>query len=201
MRDFCPDFLEQVMRLTAGKAEVAIIFLLRSVTTSDYSPHIRIKDFAAIAHCSYRGADDALARLRSAGIIERNSKGRGYRLCTERWLLMKSYSPQLVEHVRIANRGGYVYAIKNPHVPGLVKIGRTTQTVEARSRSLSRGAGVPAPFAIVCKAATIDAVATEKRLHEMLAPHRLSGCEFFQIDDAQAVSAFNSLGLHVETAA
>jgi hypothetical protein len=47
---------------------------------------------------------------------------------------------------------GYVYCLTNPSMPGLVKIGMTTNDPEERAAELSSATGVPTPFRVeVCK--------------------------------------------------
>jgi hypothetical protein len=63
---------------------------------------------------------------------------------------------------------GYVYAMNNEAMPGLIKIGMTTDTPEERAKELSSATGVPFPFkVIVCKKVHNPKV-KEAAIHELL---------------------------------
>lgn len=76
---------------------------------------------------------------------------------------------------------GYVYVLTNDAMPGLVKIGRTTQTPYSRADDLSRASGVPIPFRVAMYASFPDCIAAERFVHKRMAGWRLSAHrEFFQ---------------------
>jgi DNA segregation ATPase FtsK/SpoIIIE-like protein len=78
---------------------------------------------------------------------------------------------------------GYVYALINPAMPGLVKVGRTARDPQGRVNELSAPTGVPTPFELVFDILVADAAATEARLHESLtrSGYRVAeNREFFQ---------------------
>ena len=63
---------------------------------------------------------------------------------------------------------GYVYAMNNEAMPGLIKIGMTTDSPEERAKELSSATGVPFPFkVIVCKKVHNPKV-KEAAIHELL---------------------------------
>lgn len=75
---------------------------------------------------------------------------------------------------------GFVYFLTNPSMPGLVKIGHTTQDVETRLRQLN-STGVPNPFLLAACVSVVDPARTEAELHVLLAAHRHSNDrEFFE---------------------
>ena len=90
-----------------------------------------------------------------------------------------------------------VYVLTNPSMPGLVKIGKTTQEeIEIRMKQLF-STGVPVPFdcAFACKVP--DASIVEKALHHAFGNARINPTrEFFRIE-ADRVIAILKL-LHVE---
>lgn len=92
-----------------------------------------------------------------------------------------------------------VYVLTNPAMPGLVKIGYTTQ-LDANTRiSQLYTTGVPFPFDLrfACKVPNAEEV--EKALHIAYAPHRVNPKrEFFKIDADQAIAILRLL--HVEDA-
>ncbi|GEM78512.1 hypothetical protein VSU01S_07570 [Vibrio superstes NBRC 103154] len=64
-----------------------------------------------------------------------------------------------------AQMNEWVYILSNPAMPGLIKIGMTTRSVEERVRELNRSTSAPASFTIERKFRCRDGLAMEKRLH------------------------------------
>lgn len=81
-----------------------------------------------------------------------------------------------------------IYLLTNPVMPGIVKIGNTSQNdVQSRMAQLYT-TGVPVPFECVYAAEVPDAIGLEKALHNAFAPQRINPKrEFFQIDPTQAL--------------
>jgi hypothetical protein len=76
---------------------------------------------------------------------------------------------------------GFVYILSNPSMPGLVKIGRTTRSVEGRANELYQ-TGVPTPFVVERQVLTPDCEALESEVHNALADCRVNGSrEFFRV--------------------
>lgn len=92
-----------------------------------------------------------------------------------------------------------VYVLTNPAMPGMVKIGRTSQD-DAKTRiDQLYTTGVPVPFNLefVCKVPNSEEV--EKALHLAFAPHRINPKrEFFSIEPIQAIAILKLL--HVQDA-
>lgn len=92
-----------------------------------------------------------------------------------------------------------VYVLTNPAMPGIVKIGRTTQDdINTRLTQLYTS-GVPVPFtlAYACKVENHDEV--ERALHIAFGPSRVNPRrEFFKIDPEQAIAILKLL--HTEDA-
>ncbi len=85
-----------------------------------------------------------------------------------------------------------VYVLTNEAMPGLVKIGITTDTVEARLTQLSSPSGVPLPFECHFAAEVEDSKQIEKILHQLFAEHRINPRrEFFRLDKEKAVLAIS----------
>jgi hypothetical protein len=82
---------------------------------------------------------------------------------------------------------GYVYVLTNKAYRGLVKIGRTTNSVEERAQKLS-STGVPFPFEIAFKMKVTDCVACEKWLHNKFSHKRVNdGKEFFRVPAREVI--------------
>ena len=83
---------------------------------------------------------------------------------------------------------GCVYILRNPAMPGLIKIGYTTRTAEARANELYEGAlGVPKPFVVVHTNDCEEPQELEATVHKRLAEYRINNNrEFFKYpaDDA-----------------
>lgn len=76
---------------------------------------------------------------------------------------------------------GYVYILVNPSMPGVVKIGKTTRTVQQRCDELWQ-TGVPTPFEIFAEFYSPNCHALERDVHLALSSHRVSASrEFFTI--------------------
>jgi hypothetical protein len=76
---------------------------------------------------------------------------------------------------------GYVYAVTNPSIPGLVKIGRTTN-MEKRLESLY-DTSVPTPFECVCVKEVNNPNDVESNLHTLLSEFRVNDKrEFFKVE-------------------
>jgi hypothetical protein len=87
-----------------------------------------------------------------------------------------------------------IYVLKNPAMPGLVKIGRTSQShVTARMNQLYT-TGVPVPFECVYAVEVDSKHNVEVALHTAFGPNRINpGREFFQIESEQAVAIMKVL--------
>lgn len=83
-----------------------------------------------------------------------------------------------------------VYLLTNEAMPGLVKIGRTNDSVESRIASLSTASGVPLPFECYFAAQVKDCAKLEKTLHQLFSESRLNPKrEFFNVDPEKVVLA------------
>lgn len=82
-----------------------------------------------------------------------------------------------------------VYILINEAMPGYVKIGMTTNTLEERMRSLDT-TSVPLPFECFYAAKVENAREVEQRLHDAFLDQRVrSNREFFEISPERVVSA------------
>lgn len=89
-----------------------------------------------------------------------------------------------------------IYVLTNVCMPGLVKIGCTTDSVEERIKQLSQGSGIPLPFVCHFAAKVENYEQKEKILHALFADQRINPKrEFFRIDPEKVVLAI-SMGRH-----
>jgi hypothetical protein len=92
----------------------------------------------------------------------------------------------------MAAKAGYVYAIANDAIPGLVKIGATTRDPMERLHEARACTWAPPSFRLIASAATGDAFGTERAIHALLAPRRADARrEFFAMthDEARTLLA------------
>jgi len=81
---------------------------------------------------------------------------------------------------------GYVYILTNEAMPGLVKIGKTTRSVEQRAAELTH-TGIPFPFDVVAQAYSPDCSELEQWVHGQLSDCRVNTQrEFFLCDVLKA---------------
>lgn len=87
-----------------------------------------------------------------------------------------------------------VYVLTNPAMPGLVKIGKTTQVeVESRMKQLY-GTGVPVPFDCAFACQVKDATEVEDALHLAFGMHRINpNREFFKIEPERVIAILKLL--------
>jgi hypothetical protein len=89
---------------------------------------------------------------------------------------------------------GIIYLLSNPAMPGIIKIGKTTQEdVKVRMQQLYQ-TGVPLPFECVYAATVNNIDDVERALHVAFSPNRLNPKrEFFEIDATQAIAIIKLL--------
>lgn len=83
---------------------------------------------------------------------------------------------------------GWVYILRNPSMPGVLKIGMTQKSVELRIKQLSAPTGVAAPFECVWSGWSDDCVSAESLAHKEFDQARASGKEFFHISEEDAIA-------------
>lgn len=85
-----------------------------------------------------------------------------------------------------------IYVLVNEAMPGLVKIGLTTDNVESRISQLSTHSGIPLPFECYFAAEVKDCAKLEKTLHQLFSEYRINPKrEFFKIDPEKVVLAIS----------
>lgn len=90
-----------------------------------------------------------------------------------------------------------VYVLTNPSMPGLVKIGKTTQEEVGLRMKQLYSTGVPVPFECIFACRVPDASVVERALHHAFGQVRVNPTrEFFRIEPDRVVSILKLL--HVE---
>jgi len=88
---------------------------------------------------------------------------------------------------RIQSLDGYIYVLSNPRMAGIVKIGCTRRSVQARLEELNSATGVPAPFIVEACFAVFNPETAEANIHKKLSHRRVQGREFFEIELGEAL--------------
>lgn len=95
---------------------------------------------------------------------------------------------------------GYVYILSNPSMPGLVKVGKTSNNPDTRAKELSGATGVAAPFAVIYSAFFEDASAAESYVHALLDSRGYRSTqnrEFFSAELTDVINAVISAPGHI----
>lgn len=96
----------------------------------------------------------------------------------------------------------YIYALINPAMSGLVKVGKTTRAPEERAKELSSATGVATPFILAYQRKVADCHAAEAQVHsqlEALGYRYAKNREFFEAPLDVIVGIMNDLILDEET--
>lgn len=79
-------------------------------------------------------------------------------------------------------KAGYIYILTHKRIPGLVKIGFTTTTVEQRLREINSATGVPGRYQVVYSREIMNPISVEGMIHAKLHSFRhTSKKEFFEL--------------------
>lgn len=90
---------------------------------------------------------------------------------------------------------GFIYVLANACMPGIYKMGMTTNSPEQRAKEISSSTGVPAPFTVVAAFHSKNPAQDERMVHEGWAKHRVNqGREFFRLTDGELSDALLELG-------
>ena len=84
---------------------------------------------------------------------------------------------------------GMVYGLSNPYMPGLIKIGRSTNIVQ-RIVDLSRPTGVPGTFVLEFAKSVTNSSEKERQLHSILSDKRVKDSEFFKATSEEVRALF-----------
>jgi hypothetical protein len=94
-----------------------------------------------------------------------------------------------VDIAALAEVAGLVYVLTNPGMPGLVKIGFTTRTMEERLAELSAATGVPKAFVVEAVFEHSSPASLERAAHRALSEKRFSSDrEFFDCSTEEAIA-------------
>ena len=85
-----------------------------------------------------------------------------------------------------------IYVLTNEAMPGLVKIGLTTDDLSARVATLSSSTGVPLPFECYFAAEVKNCAKLEKILHQLFSENRINPKrEFFRVEPERVILAIS----------
>ena len=80
---------------------------------------------------------------------------------------------------------GYIYALKNESLKGMLKVGYTTRSIPERVRELSHSPSIPTPYKCVYYAKVRYAANYETQVHVRLQSRKV-GKEFFRLTAEEA---------------
>lgn len=97
---------------------------------------------------------------------------------------------------------GWVYAVSNPSMPGILKIGRTARDPQARLKEMNGRTETPTPFVIEAVVRSSNAAWTERAVHERLRARRVNDRrEFFKVTPREALSEMRAVAREQRQAA
>jgi hypothetical protein len=89
---------------------------------------------------------------------------------------------------------GFIYILLNPAMKGLLKIGMTCRTTEARADELSAFTGMPFDFEVAFDVEVSNCDAAEREIHSSLASFRVnSNREFFRVGLREAIKVVSDV--------
>ncbi|MBY0420859.1 MAG: GIY-YIG nuclease family protein [Parvularculaceae bacterium] len=90
---------------------------------------------------------------------------------------------------------GIIYVLTNPAMPGIVKLGKTTNLDPSVRMSQLYTTGVPVPFVCELAVSVDDETKAEQALQLAFGPYRINPKrEFFQIEPEQAIAILKLIG-------
>ncbi|MCC8376385.1 GIY-YIG nuclease family protein [Photorhabdus temperata] len=91
---------------------------------------------------------------------------------------------------------GWIYVLSNSCMPGVYKVGMTTNAPETRARELSSATGVPVPFVVEAAFFSENPGKDEAEIHDFLDRYRVNELrEFFKAPLKEVLYAFHEYGL------
>lgn len=89
---------------------------------------------------------------------------------------------------------GYVYLIGNGSMPGLLKLGATTDDPNLRAKQLTASTSSPTPFHVLYSREVPDVNAMEAAMHAAFASQRINeNREFFRVSLYEAATTLDAL--------
>lgn len=96
---------------------------------------------------------------------------------------------EIIYHDSENNMIEIVYILTNEAMPGYVKIGKTSTSLEQRIQELSKHTGIPLPFTCFYACTVKDMTFVERQLHSAFDNYRVNPKrEFFQIEPKRIVA-------------
>lgn len=89
---------------------------------------------------------------------------------------------------------GHVYILSNASMPGILKIGATTDFPDERAKQLTTSTSAASPFFVAYSREVSDCTAIEAQMHSAFAPQRVNESrEFFRISLYEAARTLDML--------
>ena len=77
---------------------------------------------------------------------------------------------------------GYVYVLSHPRMEGLIKVGFTKRQVAQEVQELNWVSGLPEHFVVEASFESSSPEKHAEEIHKRLAPRRVQGMEYFEVD-------------------
>lgn len=104
---------------------------------------------------------------------------------------------QVLEEMKVPDaykENGFIYILSNECMPGIYKIGMTTNSPEQRAREISSSTGIPVPFTVVAAFHSKNPSQDERMVHDGWAKHRINQSrEFFRLTDQELEDAIHEI--------
>ena len=111
------------------------------------------------------------------------------------WEEIEYYTHRLRQSIDGGKGDQSVYILKNPSMPGIIKIGYTKGDPNDRADKLSKGTGVPTPYKVVFSYSCFNGERIERAVHKYFKKQRVNNDrEFFSVTVDEAKTVINEIG-------
>lgn len=196
IREASNKLLDEILPANLSGTEIRILLFVFNRTITCGIPHVRLsgEEIADAVSCDRANAGRLLSKLLSKGFLYRTGGSRSAvgisclmdisGLLVSVNVLGQQSAPEAV------SRDGFIYMLSNEAMPGIFKVGMTCRSPHARIEELSKSTSAPAPFELVHAIAVDNPLTVERRVHQLLAKHRISANrEFFRITSEEFLGA------------
>lgn len=185
---------DEILPAALSSTEIRILLFVFNRTAGSGIPCARFSgEEVADAICVDRAnAARAISRLLRKGFLYRigGSRGEIGITCLIDYLAAGTLVPASPAIASVRERGGFIYALSNSAMPGVLKIGMTRRLPEDSAEELSRSTSAPAAFEVAHAVEVIDPISAERLIHELLSASRVSlNREFFRVTLDEFIAA------------
>jgi hypothetical protein len=111
------------------------------------------------------------------------------------WMDVVYLTDPIIDPTGVMRSPEWIYVLVNKSMPGMVKIGLTTTSVDQRVKEINGAIGVPTPWIDVFKFKCYGSKYLEREVHQYLAAYRVaSNREMFAVTTMHAQEVIEKLG-------